>query len=128
MESRPSNKVPDGQFVKNSPSRYLNRDKIYGSRKNPFRQKKSTGEKILTLMESHVQPQRRLVQLRFLLTNILSTNTFSFSFVISGELVNTRDAPWFLFLGVLGPVWDTLGCGKTSSGVICVDEDLHYTT
>ncbi len=63
MESRPWNKVPDGQFVKKSPPRYLNRDKRYGRRKNPFRHKKSTGEKnFLTLMESRVQ--RRLVHFR----------------------------------------------------------------
>jgi len=35
-----------GNLKKNSPPRYLNRDKRYGSRKNPCRHKKSTGEKI----------------------------------------------------------------------------------
>ena len=41
----------------------------------------------------------------------------SFNLAISGELVNTREEPLFLFLGTLGPVWATLGWGNNSSGV-----------
>ena len=87
MESRPSNKVPDGQFVKKIPRLdILIGTKYMAAGKIPSAKRKARGKKILTLMESHIQPQRRLVKLRFFLTNILSTNTFSFSFVISGEL------------------------------------------
>ncbi|KAK4027839.1 hypothetical protein OUZ56_016980 [Daphnia magna] len=50
-----------GNFVKKSPAPYLNRNKRYGRRKNPSRHKRSTQKKnFLILLESGVQPQRRL--------------------------------------------------------------------
>ena len=56
------NKVPCGQFIKEISVWYLNVNKRYGRLKNRSRHKKSTqGKNFLIILNSRVQPQRKVV-------------------------------------------------------------------
>jgi hypothetical protein len=56
------NKVPCGQFIKEISVWYLNVNKRYGRLKNRSRHQKSTqGKQFLIILNSRIQPQRKVV-------------------------------------------------------------------
>ena len=66
------NKVPCGQFIKEISVWYLNVNKRYGRLKNRSRHKKSTqGKNFLIILNSRVEPQRKVVLRWVFFTNTL---------------------------------------------------------